>query len=376
MANRGVTYISRAILCSCVLALPWPVNIAGARDAPPAATTEFIEQLKNGSFDTGQSGAMKRVPLDPKAQAAAVPLLIEMLPSADPGLAQAAAEALGNFGAAAAPAVPSLEEVVSVEREGPLRAAATVALARINAAMERARFQVRFEDDLLTVGADEAILGDVVKEISRQAHIAVVFGAGVEKQRVSAEFADRSLDEGLRHILAEYDVFTYHRGGKGLLTVWVYGKLEGRGLYPIPFESWASTADLARRLDDVDAAERAAAIETLVERGGADAELQVIRALGDGDERVRTTALYQALEEGVALSPETLSDLAINDSSYKVRFLALKGLAGDPTEEWIAEAALSDPNAVVRKYAESILNRLYPPEGSQESGQQTQNSSP
>jgi hypothetical protein len=236
------------------------------------------------------------------------------------------------------------------------------------------RFQVRFEDGLLTVKADEALLKNLMKEISRQAYIAIELGEGVAEHRVSAEFAGQSLEAGLRQILAGHDVFTYHRGGRGLLTIWIYGKLEGRSLYPIPFDTWASTADLQQRLDDIDADERIAALEALVERGGAISRAEVIKALDDDDEGVRTMALYEALNEGLELPPEKLADLAFYDSSHNVRFLALKGLAGQANEEQAAEAALSDPNPVIRSYAESVLLRLYPLGYPAESGQQIQNS--
>ena len=148
-----------------------------------------------------------------------------------------------------------------------------------------ARFQVRFKDDLLTVKAEDALLKDLMKEISRRAYIAIELGDGVAEHRISADFTDLPLEAGLRQVLAGHDVFSYHRGGRGLLTVWVYGKLEGRSLFPIPFETWASTADLQHRLDGVDATERVAALEELVARGGSLSEQEVTMALDDDDER-------------------------------------------------------------------------------------------
>lgn len=221
-------------------------------------------------------------------------------------------------------------------------------------------FLVRFEKELLTVKADRARLEDLMKEISRRAYIAIELGEGLADRRISAEFSHLPLEAGLREILAGYDVFTYHRGDRGLLTVWVYGKLEGRGLFPVPFETWASTADLQERLRDPDAEERAAALEALLDRGGSISEQEVIEALDDVEERIRTVALYEALQEGLDLPPDRLTDLAANDSSHNVRFLALRNLAGQPAEERAIEAALNDPNPVVRSYAESTMLRLYP----------------
>ena len=87
-------------------------------------------------------------------------------------------------------------------------------------------------------------------------------------------------------------------------------------------------------------------------------------------------ALYEALNEGLELPPEKLADLAMDDNSYNVRFLALKGLAGQANEERAVEAALNDPNPVIRSYAEGVLLRLYPLGYPPESGQQIQNSNP
>ena len=168
MVNRGISSASVAILCSCLLILLWPLRDAGAQDAPPAEVTRFIEQLKDGIFDTSQPLAMNPVLQDPEMQAAAVPALIELLQDEDPGISKAASETLGRIGAAAAEAAPVLTAIIDTEPEGALRAAAVMARARIEAAQERQRTYVRFEDGLLTVRAEEARLGAVLKEISRQ----------------------------------------------------------------------------------------------------------------------------------------------------------------------------------------------------------------
>ncbi len=348
---------------------------AGAQDAPPAEVTQFIKQLKDGVFDTTQSLVLNHVLHDPEMQAAAVPALIEILQGEDPDLSAAASEALGRIGAAAAEAAPVLTGIIDTEPEGVLRAAAGMARARIEAALDGQGTYVHFEDGLLTVIADEAPLGAVLKEISRQAFIAVEFGTNVADRRVTSEVPELSLSEGLSLLLADYDVFTYHRGGKGLLTIWVYGKMEGRGLYPIPPETWASTADMEYQFGDADPEARFSALENLVERNPAEAERYVLESLGDDDDRVRSMALYHARNEQIALPPERLQNLATLDPSHNVRFLALQNLRGDPTEEWVAEEMLSDPNPVIRHYAEGLLNRLYPPDEPEDSGQQIQQSS-
>jgi HEAT repeats len=343
------------------------------------AVGDLTRQLRGGKFRARQSAALQRVLADPEVKTAAVPALVEML-GGDDDAGVAAADALAEFGAAAVPAIPALKQITSARPGGPLRDAASRALARITAAAERARYQIRYADDLLSVKADQALLKGVMKEISQQVHIAVEVSDEVGARRISAELANRPLADGLRELLAEYDVFTYSRGGRGLLTVWVYGKLEGRGLYPVPFKEWASTADLQRRLHDYDPEVRAETLEFLVQRGRTSAAQQVVDALDDADERVRMTALSQALGEGIALPSEKLSDLALNDSWHVVRFLALKALtAGSPESwsanaEWVAQSMLGDPNPSIGRYAETVLERLHPPPPPARTGQRAQNS--
>ncbi len=347
-----------AVLVACLAApIAW-ADEAWAQQRPAPEAARLIEQVrdKDPAFSRAAAQALGR--LGPEAQAAAVPSLIEMVRDDDAYVRTAAARALGELGAAAqAAAVPALQAILA-QTDGRLRQAAMLALAEIEAAQEARRSLVRLEEGRLTVRASAARLGRLLDEISRQAKIAVELGEGVGSERVSVEFADLPLDAGLRRILAEHDAFYYHRGGKGLLTVWVYAKHRGRGLYPVPPDEWASTAELERGLTDADPAERAWALATLAQRKGELAREQVTKGLDDGDQRVRTAALYQALNEGIELPPEKLAELAVSDPSYKVRFLALEGLAGEPSLEWIAEQALDDPNPAIRSYAESILDRL------------------
>ena len=272
------------------------------------------------------------------------------------------------------PTAPSTERHLSEPIEGAQPAASTKT-AESPTANQPGRLQVAFENDLLTVRADHAQLKSVMKEISRRAFIAVELSDDIAADRISVAFAGLPLEDGLRRILAGYDVFSYYRGGKGLLTVWVYGRLEGRGLMPVPADTWASTADLEKRLEDADPGERAAALESLVERGGRVGRQAVLKGLADPDTQVRTLALYGALYEDLELPGDMLADLASNDASYNVRFLALRNLAGRAGELQAIVAALNDSNPVIRSYAESAMLRLYPSEGPSESGQ-LQNSNP
>ena len=330
-----------------------PLSAAGAQQDTQPNVAQLIEQLrdKDAEFRRPAAEALER--LGGQEKSAAVPALIELLKDEQSDVRRSAAEVLGAIGAEAQAAVPALIEMLK-GAEINLRSSAAEALERIRTADIR----VREEDGLLSVRTQNARLGWLLDEISRKFKIAVIMGEGVDSQRVSVAFSDLPLDQGLRRILTEQDAFFYYRGGARLLTIWVYLKNAGRGLYPVPRDEWASTAELDEVLRDWDPAERAWAIETLVERRGELARDAVLQALEDEDERVRTNALYGALDQGIEVPVKTLSRLALEDPSLNIRFLALEALTGDPNLESVATWALDDPHPMIRDYAARLLDRL------------------
>jgi hypothetical protein len=162
--------------------------------------------------------------------------------------------------------------------------------------------------------------------------------------------------------LDKYDAFFFYGAEKqepsSLKTVWVYPMRAGRGMAPVPPESWGSTKELEPMLDDPDPKVRARAIAALVGRKREGALDAVLDALRDSDEQVRTEALYGASKAGLDLPAESLRDLALNDASADVRFLALHSLANSPDAQSVAEMALNDPSEPVRDMAQEILRHL------------------
>ena len=219
---------------------------------------------------------------------------------------------------------------------------------------------VTLVDGRLSVQVQNGRLGRLLDEISQKAKVAILTGEGLEGWLITAEFSDLPLDEGLRQILSGQDIFFYYRAGALLKAIWVYPKDEGAGLEPVPPNLWASTRDLEVELTDWDPKRRARAIEALVERKGDLALDAVMKALEDPDEWVRTQALYGASGADVELPSDTLANLARDDPSENVRFLALDALAvaDDPNIDFIATYALDDPSPHLRNKAEEILDRL------------------
>jgi HEAT repeat protein len=189
----------------------------------------------------------------------------------------------------------------------------------------------------------------------------------MKDQTVSVRFQDLRLDQGLQAVLKTLDAF-YFYGAQGeapatLKAVWLYPKGKGSRIVPAPPETYASTAEMQQDLSDPDPAERARAAEALIKRQGRRALDTILQVMVDPDEKVRYRAMNQAVRSGLALPEYLTEQLALNDSSPVVRFLALEAMTNvrgaDPARiRQIAEQALNDPNEVVRQQAQDILAEL------------------
>lgn len=235
---------------------------------------------------------------------------------------------------------------------------------------------INFKDGRLSVRVQNRPLEWVLEEISREGRVAIIRADGVGGERVSVQFQDLPLDEGLRQILKEKDAFFFYgveeKPPASLRAIWIYPSRRGRGLAPVPPETWASTKELEGRLTEPDPQARSQAVEALVERKGDRALDVVLQALRDADEQVRSWALYSALSAGVELPTDSLIDLALHDPSHNVRFLALEALATDPNVRTVGEQALNDPSPHVRRKAQEILETLKGGSASTESPEPSQ----
>lgn len=238
---------------------------------------------------------------------------------------------------------------------------------------------ITVKDGRLTVQVQQWPLERVLEEISRHARVGIVRAPGVEGERVSVQFQELPVDEGLRRILTAHDAFFFYGGEEkaptSLRAVWIYPRGGGRGLQPVPPETWASTMELEGRVADPDPGVRVRAVEALVERKGDQAGEAVLDALRDHDDQVRIRALYQALRAGVKLPTDALRDLALNDPSADVRLLALAALGGSPELRTIAETVLNDPNPRIQRTAQEILRGLDAPARPRQSNQASQHRS-
>lgn len=238
---------------------------------------------------------------------------------------------------------------------------------------------VAVEGGRLTVLVQDRPLAWIIGEISRQSGIEVAGAETVTAVALSVQIKDIPIDQGLREILKNQDVFFLYeaeeRGEEGseevkagsLRAIWVYPKGQGRRIAPIPSEQGGRPGQVAEEGPDAGGVlDRAQAIELLIKRKGEQALDDLLRTLQDRDSSLRERALNAALDYGIPLPTSLLDDLVQYDPSPAVRLLALRAIMNgaeealieDPHTKTVAELAMSDPSPEVKGLAKQILDRL------------------
>jgi hypothetical protein len=229
-----------------------------------------------------------------------------------------------------------------------------------------AQMSVDVQRGRVTASIQNSPLHEVLEELSGRTGVALVPGAGVEADQVSAELKDVPLDEGLRQLLKDYDAFFYY-GAAGqntrtsLRAVWVYPRGAAATVRPVPPATWASTKDLETGLADRDPAIREQAYDALMSRPDRESRNRVLLALRgatETDYELRQRLLSSALSKGVEVPFDLLADLVRGDGSEEIRVIALDALAGEPAARNVAVTALSDPSEAVRDRAGEFLAEI------------------
>lgn len=228
------------------------------------------------------------------------------------------------------------------------------------------QMSIAIEKGRITASIRNSPFDAVLEQLASQTGAAFVPADDLDIRaiRVSAELAGVPLDEGLRLLFNNYDVFFYY-GAVGtapssLRTVWFYRKGAAANLRPVPPEVWASTKDLQAAIADPDPVVRARAYEALMSRPDRESRELVLLALRglEADDAVRERTLAIASSTDMQLPSDLLMDLVRSDRHEGVRLNALNALASEPTLKEAARAALNDPSETVRKRAKVILAEL------------------
>ncbi len=271
---------------------------------------------------------------------------------------------------------------------------------------------IQFANDLLTVNVKDVSLKELLQEIARQSGLSVV-GSGSLDERVTIEFHNLPLDEGVRLILRHHSFALAHaqqapeRGQAAVArpeTLWIFSK-KGK-VYPskttvvdgnrhrdalkdvprdIPRLQVALMSEdsleredavyalgeskrpeavplLSLALEDANEDVRKAAVDALEEIGGDEAAQALAIALRDEDSWVREEAV-EALEEIGGDKATQVLAIALRDEDSSIREEAVEALGeiGGETAIDLLKQALADEDESIRETAADILAELTAP---------------
>jgi hypothetical protein len=235
---------------------------------------------------------------------------------------------------------------------------------------------------LLTLHAENKSLQSILDDVSTRAGITIQESPEIGKSVVSADFSGTPLDLALRQMLKDYEVALFYAPGQdpgpeSLKKVLAYlpnqappGQTSSSLTSSAPTSSDAPSAaewkekNKALEQDEVpsddDSASRIAEVDMLIRREGRQAMGVLLNALKSPSSKMRHQALQRALAIGVPIPEETLIEVALNDNSQEVRFVALQALPVDPRLKWVADRAAKDPSVQVSTEAKEILHEYEP----------------
>lgn len=193
--------------------------------------------------------------------------------------------------------------------------------------------------------------------IAQQSGMTIVTMADLPATKVSIQLHDVPLDQGLRTLLGEWDVFVFYAAIQGtklpsIHTAWIYPKGQGQELMPASAKRALAEHQARYRCEQKGPG---SVLEHSVENENPEESL--LHGLTDPNDEVRYRRLEKALNSGTYLPDEAWHELLKTDPSEQVRALALRALTEEAAREDIrsvAEEALADPSAAIRERAESL----------------------
>jgi hypothetical protein len=229
--------------------------------------------------------------------------------------------------------------------------------------------QTAVDHGLLTLRAENQPLQPLLEDISARSGITIEVSPEIGATSTTVDFRRTPLDAALHQMLAGSDVILLYAAGtepgpESLKSVWAYPPNQAP-LEVLSAGKWKETnkgieEEVSAGGDDDDSPSRIAEVDMLIRREGRGALGVVQNALKSPSEKMRHQALHRALAVGVPLPEETLTSLALNDSSQEVRYLALQALPIAPRLKWVADRAAQDPSVQVSTEAKEILHEFEP----------------
>lgn len=240
-------------------------------------------------------------------------------------------------------------------------------------------FIVSVKDTTLSVKIENVPLGEVLKELARQAHLEVYLGASSAEERISARFDNLPIEEGIKRLLRGKNyTLTYARtaasprvaeirviaNGPGPIT-----KITDKTASFPPAAETGSSSPEERPLEELaqqalqapEPAARITALKALGERGEEEkSRSTVASALRDQNTGVRGVAL-ELVQQGLPVPLEAVHEMALHDTSPELRINALDTLVDlsdtNAAMEYLKKA-LQDPDPQIKTRVQHMLQRV------------------
>ncbi len=237
-------------------------------------------------------------------------------------------------------------------------------------------FVLSVKDVTLSAKIENVPLGQVLRELARQAHLEVYIATASTEEKISAEFDQLTLEEGIKRLLKGRNyILTYDRTTASPQVTEIkviadgsapVSRISGQPASIPPTGTSAgekTVEELAQQaLQAPDPAARIAALKALSQRTGEEDKIRptVNAALQDQDLGVRTAALDLAAR-GAPVSEEAIGRIALSDADPGLRLIALDDLAdrSDPdTAIGYLKQATRDPDPKVASRARGLIRRV------------------
>ena len=235
-------------------------------------------------------------------------------------------------------------------------------------------FVLSVKDVTLSAKIENVPLGQVLKELARQANLEVYIATASTAEKISAEFDNLTLEEGIKRLLKGKNyILTYDRTAASPKVTEIkviadgsapVSRISGQpASIPPPGTSAGekTVEELAQQaLQAPDPAARIAALKALSQRGDEEKiRSTVSAALQDQDLGVRSTALDLAAR-GAPVSDEAIKGMALRDADPELRIRALDQLADqsdpDTAIEYLKQAT-RDPDPKVASTAQRLIRQ-------------------
>ena len=237
---------------------------------------------------------------------------------------------------------------------------------------------VRCTDGFLSVKVHDVTLAELLSEIARLCGFTLVPYVALE-QRLSAEFYNLTLAQGLRRILGSRSFALKY--APPLPEKWLLAAAPAETLWILPrdnekhstqasvpattgggkflHDDSIDVSKLESTLSDGNSEDREQAAAALGKRGDASAVAPLIRALSDSNAEVRETVIASLAEIGGSHAVQALA-VALRDDDPRVReqIIDALGEVGGQVANGLLQHALTDDVAFVRQAAAEVLEQL------------------